>query len=114
MGSGAAGHVSYNIELTNKSAHTCTLHGYPGLLLLDISRTPVPTNVIWDPQPVKPLIGLKPGASASAAARIGHNGTVGDNIPTSTAGPQTCQPISEYIEITPPDETTQLIVPVAI
>jgi hypothetical protein len=112
VGSGEPGSGSYNIELTNKSTHTCTVRGYPGLLLLDINRQPLPTNVIWDPQNVKPLITLRPGASASANAHIWHVATTGDNMPTSTMGPQDCQPTSEYIEITPPDETTQLVVPV--
>jgi hypothetical protein len=113
FGSGAAGSASYTVKLTNKTAHSCTIHGYPGLLLLDAHHEPVPTKAIWDPQAVTPVITLSPGASASARARVWHNATVGDNTAASTAQPfQGCQPTSVYIEITPPDETTHLVVPV--
>jgi len=113
-GSGAAGSAMYNIELVNKTTHPCTIYGYPGLLLLDTRHTAAPTNVVRVPQSFEQRITLRPGNPASATARIWHGADLRGNTPTSTFTPPSdgCQPTSVYIEITPPDETTHLVVAV--
>lgn len=113
-GSAGAGSISYNLRLTNKSGHLCTIYGFPGMLLLDAKHRPLPTNVVWDSLVPKRLVWLIPGASASSTVRFSPDvpGT-GDNGTAAPGQPWTCEPTAYYVEITPPDETTQLVTSVA-
>jgi hypothetical protein len=110
----SAGHTEYNIELVNRSSRTCTVYGFPGLLLLDSRHAPVPTDVLWGVSTTKQTITLRPGAAASSTAYFSPDVPgVGDNTSPSPGTVWTCEPVSAYIEITPPDETSHLVVPVA-
>lgn len=102
--SAAAGHVTLNITITNTSAHKCTVYGFPGLDLEDKNQDAQPTKVIWDPSVAKTEITLAGGQSASSSARID------DDVPGS-GEPQTgpCEAASYYLQITPPNNTTQLV-----
>ena len=103
-GSAGAGSISYNLRVTNTSMHQCTIYGFAGMLLLDASHTPLPTNVAWDSLVPRRLLRLNPGGSAAATARFSPDVPgAGDN-----PGPA-CQPTAFYTEVTPPDETTQLV-----
>jgi len=108
VGSAAAGSISYNLRLTNTSMHQCTIYGYAGMLLLDANHKPLPTNVQRDSLAPKRLLRLDPGGSAAATVRFSPdvNG-VGDKPG------QPCQPTAHYTEVTPPDETTQLVTAVS-
>ncbi|HET9172300.1 MAG TPA: DUF4232 domain-containing protein [Actinospica sp.] len=113
----SAGHTGYNIRLTDVGGRRCTVYGFPGLQLLDAHHAPVPTDAHWGTAfGGETLITLSPGGSASATAYFSPDVPgVGDNTtePSPGASPWTCQPVAAFIEITPPDETTHLIVPVA-
>ena len=39
------------LVLTNSSGHACQVYGYVGMLLLDVSHQPVPTNVVRSSPP---------------------------------------------------------------
>jgi hypothetical protein len=107
-GSAAAGSISYNLRLTDTSMHQCTIYGFAGMLLLDANHKPLPTNVQRDSLVPKQLLRLNPGGSASATVRFSPDVPgVGDN-PSPV-----CQPTAYYTEVTPPDETTQLVTAVS-
>lgn len=101
--SAGAGNELMNVKLTNTSGHTCTIYGYPGFLLEDQHQSGLPTNVVRSNTPVS-TVTVPNGGSAATTVRFDFDvpGT-GD----ATTGP--CQPESYYMEITPPDQTTQLV-----
>ncbi|HUY99422.1 MAG TPA: DUF4232 domain-containing protein [Thermomicrobiaceae bacterium] len=109
---GATGHILTVFTLMNTSTATCTLYGYPGMQLLDGSGNPLPTTVhrggagspfalLDDPAQ---LVYLAPGDSASFDVGFAH-------IP-SGAYPN-C-PVSAQLEITPPNDYSQLTIPAMI
>jgi hypothetical protein len=103
-GSAAAGHITMNITVTNTSGHTCTIFGFPGLALEDTNQDVQPTKVTWDPAVAKTLITLANGASASSSAQLDKDLPVGSE---PLSGP--CEPASFYLQITPPNNTSQLV-----
>ncbi|MER8182310.1 DUF4232 domain-containing protein [Kitasatospora sp. NPDC094015] len=87
------------LMLVNRGTRTCTVYGYPGLggLLADNSRVELPTNRV--PNPGQPSsISLKPGTTAFAGLAW---------APCSKSDVD-CKVLAG-LELTPPDETTQLI-----
>lgn len=106
-GSAAAGHITMNITVTNTSGHSCTIYGFPGLELEDVSQHDQATKVTWDPAVPKTLITLANGQSASSSAQLDKDLPVGSEPLT---GP--CEPASYEIQITPPNNTTQLVAPI--
>ncbi|HEV3172754.1 MAG TPA: DUF4232 domain-containing protein [Actinocrinis sp.] len=103
-GSAGAGNIVYNIDLKNTSSQPCTVYGYPGMLLLDAKHAPLPTNVQRSTIVAKTYVTLIPNGDASASARFSPD-IPGPGEPTSGA----CEPTAAFTEITPPDETTQLV-----
>ncbi|RCW43657.1 uncharacterized protein DUF4232 [Halopolyspora algeriensis] len=104
----AAGQRYAELVLRNSSARTCTVHGYPGLLLVGSDGRPLPTDVSrmpdTDPEPVR----LAPGESAVATL---HWGVVpAGNEPVD--GP--CGPEPAELEVIPPDERDPLATPWAL
>jgi hypothetical protein len=97
---GAAGTIGRVYQLQNSSSATCSLFGYPGLGLLDGSSKPLPTTVVRQPGATEAAVTLTPGGSAYFTATwpdaTGYNGA-------------TC-PTSAALEITPPNDTTQVVV----
>jgi len=113
VGSAGMGNIDYAITLTNIAPHPCTLYGYPGLLLLDMRSAPLPTNVLRIPDSAKRLITLPPGGIATAFGRFTPDVPgAGDNTTVPSTGAWACQPTAVYTRITPPDETTHLVVKV--
>lgn len=107
MGQAGLGHVGQLLVFTNRSHVTCTLLGYPGLLRLTASSTPMPTQVVRgqgylyrDPGPH--LVTLRPGATASSGIEWDHIPGPGD--------PQTGCPASTYLEVTAPNAFSHLVV----
>ena len=100
----AAGQRYAALSLANQSGHTCQVYGYVGMLLLDGSSTPLPTNVVRNANPGPEVVSLAPGQSAFTVL---HWTVVAGPGESQTAQ---CEPQPAYVEITPPDETTQLIV----
>ncbi|HEV2638446.1 MAG TPA: DUF4232 domain-containing protein [Actinocrinis sp.] len=104
-GSQATGHEQLNIVLTNASGHTCTIYGFPGLKLEDKNQDSQASHAVWSPQtPPKTLVTLTNGQSAASTVQFDYDMPVGTE---PTSGP--CEPASYYIQITPPNNTTQLV-----
>jgi hypothetical protein len=105
---GAAGTISLVVTMTNTSAATCTLDGYPGMLLLDAQGIDLPTDVIRGgvasipggpaTQPAS-LVTLAP--TAGAAFSLSY-----EDVPTGT---ETSCPTSAKAEITPPNDTAYAV-----
>lgn len=96
----AAGSAFRTLVLTNHSATTCHLTGYPGVSLLDRAG-----HQLGDPATRRPLsyspVVLHPGASASDTIRtVNHQGT--------------CLPASAEIRVYPPGNRASLVFPGAI
>lgn len=104
-GSEGAGNVTANITLRNTSSHACWVGGYPGMLLLGSSHQALPTDVARSDAVAARRVTLEPGGAASASARFSPD-VPGSGDSQSGA----CQPTAHYVEITPPDETTHLVV----
>jgi hypothetical protein len=98
----AAGQRYAVIDLANTSSHTCWVYGYVGLLLLDGGHRAMPTTAVWTSIPHS-IVDLAPGQMAYAQL---HWSAVPS--PDEQGG---CPPAPAYVEITPPDETTQLVSP---
>jgi len=92
------------LTLTNRSGHVCQVYGYMGMLLLDGSSMPLPTDVVRNANPGPQIVSLAPGQSAFTLL---HWTVVAGPGESQTAQ---CEPQPVYVEITPPDETTQLVV----
>ena len=99
-----AGQRYARLELINHTSHSCHTYGHVGMLFLDGHGRPVPTHVIWDPNPKPQVVVLAPGAAASSLL---HWSAVPGNGDSS--GP--CVTPPRQVEITPPDEYTQLVLP---
>lgn len=107
---GGVGHIGEVLVLRNRSTAACTVHGYVGLQMLTAAKAPLRTTVVWgsgylysDPGPV--TIVVAPGAAVSG-------GLEWDHIPGPGDGSQ-C-PTSSYLEITPPNDVSFLVIPAAI
>jgi hypothetical protein len=73
-----------------------------GLLLLDGGHGAMPTRAVWTPANYSAVV-LSPGMTAFAQLQW-----------SAVPGPGeqgSCAPAPAYVEITPPDETTQLTAP---
>lgn len=92
------------LTLTNRSSRSCPVTGFPGLQLLDSSRRSLPTNVVRDQQQAAQTVQLAPGAAAFTTLHWGL--VAGDGEPQTTQ----CEPAPASVEVTPPDETTQLVI----
>ena len=102
-GSQGAGHESINIKLTNTSGNTCTVYGYPGLKLEDANSAGQATTVTRDAG-TKKMITVANGASVATTGRFDFDVPAADEPQSGN-----CEGPSSYLEITPPDETTQLV-----
>jgi hypothetical protein len=103
-GSPGAGQRYAVLVLTNLSSRTCWVYGYVGMQLQDGAGHPLPTNVIRAPA-TPATISLQPGDTAFALL---HWSAV--NGPGDSPSAQ-CQPDPASVQVTPPDETTQLVIP---
>ena len=93
------------LTLTNQSGHPCQVYGYVGTQLLDATRAPVPTAVVRNPSPGPQAVELAQGASAFTVLHWTVVPGTGDSQSVQ------CQPQPALVQITPPDETTQLTIP---
>jgi hypothetical protein len=103
------GHANSIVVLTNTSSRTCTVQGYAGFQLLGANGAALPTNVVrgstfFQPDPGPRPISLPPGQSAWADLAT-------TNVAASGENPAQCEPPAARLEVTPPDETTQLVAP---
>jgi Domain of unknown function (DUF4232) len=92
------------LSLTNRSDVTCTMYGYPGMLLQDAAGHPVATDVRRDPDAGPVLFPLAPGHAAWA--RLHWTAMPSADEPQSGD----CEPPAAAVIVTPPDETDHLTV----
>jgi hypothetical protein len=106
---GAAGTVEVTFRLTNSSPSSCVMWGYPGALLLAADGSPLPTFVKRGGD-LSFLGGsvetVQIAAGASAFFNLGYSDV--------TSGTETSCPKSSSLEITPPNDTQQLVVQISI
>lgn len=95
---GAAGGRFGPIVLTNRSHHTCTVRGYVGGLLVGSGGHTLHTDIVRDHSLTPHTVTLRSGRSAQTQIHW-------EAIPT---GSETC-PTPRSMEVTPPDETTHLL-----
>jgi len=103
------GNVTTEVALRNRSHHRCFLYGYPGFGLEDTHHRLQPSRVRWgntyfqiDPRPHRVV--LRPGGRAYSNLAWGDNPAPRENL----RGP--CEPVSAWLEVTPPDERAYLLV----
>ena len=106
-GSAGAGHEEMGVNLKNNSGHTCTIFGYPGMMLQDQNGAGQATTVTRDHSATPTTVVLQNGGMASAAVKFDFD-MPGPGEPTTG----NCEPPSYSLLITPPDETSQLTAPI--
>jgi hypothetical protein len=101
-GEGSAGHVTYQLELSNISATTCSLHGYPGVSGITASGAQLGSPALWVPPPGSTVI-LTPGATAHVVLQIADVGAY---------SPSACkQTRAAGLRVYPPNQRTAAIMP---
>ncbi|MFI9802852.1 DUF4232 domain-containing protein [Streptomyces sp. NPDC052301] len=91
-----AGQENFPVVLTNGSARTCTLHGFPGAAFVNASGTQLGPDPKREPGSPA-TITLKPGQSAWAGLTFSNPGVSGAGTATPAA-----------LLVTPPDERDHL------
>jgi hypothetical protein len=98
---GAAGSIYYPLRLTNVSAATCTLYGYPGAALVTApSGSVIGGPAIRNPAVPSELVTLAPGATAHASLQV----AVAANYPTRVCRPAT----AHWLQVFPPGQYAAL------
>ncbi len=90
------------LGLTNKSARSCTIYGYPGLQLVDAYGRNRQTRAHWDWSTGPTRLVVKPGQTVWALLHW----TVVQADEDEAAND--CAPDPAVLRVIPPDETTQL------
>jgi hypothetical protein len=101
----ALGHVGRVVSFENISAATCTLHGYPGLQMLNAAGHPIRTHVLRGiayTVPYVPDLVVTLAPSAEASFDVGYNDSTDYEL-------EQC-PVSARVEITPPTAVTPITV----
>lgn len=101
-GNGAAGSVSYNLELTNLSGHACTLTGYPRVAGVDLEGRQL-GNASGRSQSRTPRVTLKNLATAEVLLEIVDV----SNFPSSACRPVTAAGLRFY----PPGQKQSKVIP---
>jgi len=96
-GSGAAGHVTYRLRLTNRGAHACVVSGRPALRLLDRRGRQLPTSQVAD----------RPGTGTAALITIAHARAAVSDVQLSPdvpgpgeQAPGPCEPRAYRVRVT--------------
>ena len=89
------------LGLTNKTARSCTIYGYPGLQLVDAHGQARQTSAHWDRSTVPTRLVVRPRQTVWALLHW----TV---IPADDENANNCAPDTAALRVIPPDETTQL------
>ena len=102
-GSPGAGQRYGTLVLTNAGHRTCAVEGFGGMALLGAPRQGVPTDLRrLSDQPVRSVV-LSPGGSARSALHW-------TAIPAVDENAMTCEPVAPTVAVTPPDQTSALLV----
>ncbi len=99
----AAGSSYYPLVLKNVSGSTCTLYGYPGVVLVEtINGQPVGGEAVRNPALPPELVTLNPGASGSATLQVA------DVLPNDAVK---CHAVNaKYLAVYPPEALTPLYI----
>ena len=107
-GSAGAGHIGIQFRVKNRTALSCSLRGYPTVVLLDTARRPLPTTDRWGgpdylsgSRPVR-TVRLAPGGSAYFIMEWVHFPEPGQTCPTGRS-----------LLILPPGAATALVLSMA-
>jgi len=93
---GAAGTVSYPLEFTNISTHTCTLFGHPGVSAVSSSGHQLGSPAVWDTSVAPPTVQLAPAATGYAL--LSYNDVITSNCPPADK-------VSAFeLRVIPPDQ----------
>jgi hypothetical protein len=103
QGSGAAGSIYYNLELTNLSGHACTLRGYPGISAVNLAGRQLGAGASRDTSQKPRMVTLARGATATVLLRIVDAG----NFPASACREVTAAGLRVY----PPGQRASKVVP---
>jgi uncharacterized protein DUF4232 len=98
QGNGAAGTIYYPLEFTNLSAHSCSLHGFPGVSAIDRAGRQLGSPAGWGSGTSNTVI-LAPGATAHAVLEY-HDVVIGQS-----PGCHSVSTASE-LRVYPPDQRT--------
>ena len=89
------------LGLTNKTARSCTIYGYPGLQLVDAYGRARQTRTHWDQSTGPIRLVVRPGQTVWALLHW----TV---VQADDEAANDCAPDPAALRVIPPDETTQL------
>ena len=104
-GNGAAGSISYQLELSNTSARTCTLYGFPGVSAVSPNGSQLGRAASRDyTDPIR-LVTLRRGATAHVLLKVVDVG----NFPPASCHPATAVALRVY----PPNDRRSLEVPLS-
>lgn len=112
-GNGAAGTIEMAVTMANQGTTSCTLNGYPGMQLLDASGTALPTAVIRGGGPMfaDAAANQPPTQVVLAAGAVAKFSFSYEDVPV---GNETSCPTSTSSEITPPNDYSYAVIPLAI
>ena len=97
------GSVYTPLVINNVGTRTCTVHGYPGVSLLDASGSQIDAPATRDTGVAATTVVLAPGASAAALLHTVNGALFG--IP--------CRGPSAKVRIYPPDEYDAIVIAAA-
>jgi hypothetical protein len=103
--SGAAGTIETTVALKSTSPSPCVLSGYPGMQLLDAASNSLPTNVVRKGN--YNFTAMAPTTVTLTTGQTAYFNLGYTDVPT---GSETTCPTSASVEITPPNDTTHLVV----
>jgi hypothetical protein len=113
-GNGAAGSSYYNLNMTNLSAHSCTLYGYPGVSAITQTGIQLGSSAGRNAEHAPAHITLTSGRTARGFESTSHNTatailqiTVAENFPSATCSPITAAGLRVY----PPNQKESTVVP---
>ncbi len=115
MGSGAAGSSYYKLNMTNLSAHSCTLYGYPGVSAITQTGIQLGSSAGRDAEHAPAHITLTSARTAQGFENsTAHNTatvilqiTVAENFPSATCSYITAAGLRVY----PPNQKESTVVP---
>ena len=101
-GSGAAGSIYYPLNFTNRSGHSCTLAGYPGVSAVTASGGQLGSAAGRDTTTAAKTLTLANGATATSTLQIAEVG----NYPTAICQPTKAAGLRVYV----PNQTSPVSV----
>jgi hypothetical protein len=102
----AMGSLNQVITFTNTSTATCTLYGYPGLLMLGSSGQVIPTTVRRTASVV-----ILPETPTTVTLPPGHKASFTLGYQDQTGYGNSICPTSADLEVTPPNAYAYLVIP---